>query len=309
MVRTFIGGLVGGVIHVRHRLHLLGDAARRDPLFAAPTTPQSAAVQLALNAEPDPDRHRRLHHPRATRRAAGRDRSTRRGRSRPSISTPTGFATEDMSMLLPGFIIALVAGLLMAFGLAAVGGGGRSFAGTARLVVLFSLGFCVWEYLADADLQPFRLALLDLRLRRRERVADPRRAGDRALVPAAGRRRRRRAGRGADRRPRARRGSGRRRRSRARRRGERRGGFRILAPLLGLPLLVERRRGPGRRRGRSRLRPAPARSSSEPEMVTSGDRPASANGSRAATAAPSRATVSGGCGMWITPAASSNTTS
>jgi hypothetical protein len=42
----------------------------------------------------------------------------------------------------------VIAGLMMSFGLAAVGGGGRSFAATARLVVLFSLGFCVWEYLA-----------------------------------------------------------------------------------------------------------------------------------------------------------------
>ena len=51
-------------------------------------------------------------------------------------------------MLAPGLVMALISGLLMAFGLAAVGGGGRSFSGTARLVVLFSLGFCVWEYLA-----------------------------------------------------------------------------------------------------------------------------------------------------------------
>ena len=59
-----------------------------------------------------------------------------------------GYSPDDMSMLLPGLITAMIAGVLMAFGLAAVGGGGRSFAGVARLVVLFSLGFCVWEYLA-----------------------------------------------------------------------------------------------------------------------------------------------------------------
>ena len=53
-----------------------------------------------------------------------------------------------MGMLLPGFIVAVVTGLLLAFGLAAVGGGGRSFAGVARLVVLFSLGFTTWAYLA-----------------------------------------------------------------------------------------------------------------------------------------------------------------
>ena len=38
-------------------------------------------------------------------------------------------------------------------------------------------------------------------------------------------------------------------------------------------------------RARSRLRPAPARSAASREIVTSGDRPASAKGSRAATAA------------------------
>jgi hypothetical protein len=52
-----------------------------------------------------------------------------------------------MSMLLPGFIVSIIAGLLLAFGLASVGGGGRSFANLARLVVLYSLGFTVWEYL------------------------------------------------------------------------------------------------------------------------------------------------------------------
>jgi hypothetical protein len=56
-----------------------------------------------------------------------------------------GYSPDDMSMILPGFIVALVAGLLIAFGLAAVGG--RSFADLARLVVCFSLGFTVWRYL------------------------------------------------------------------------------------------------------------------------------------------------------------------
>ncbi|MET1110652.1 MAG: hypothetical protein ABWX67_03905, partial [Allosphingosinicella sp.] len=58
-----------------------------------------------------------------------------------------GYSPDDMSMILPGFIVALVAGLLMAFGLAAAGG--RSFADLARLVVCFSLGFTVWEYLGS----------------------------------------------------------------------------------------------------------------------------------------------------------------
>ena len=60
-----------------------------------------------------------------------------------------GFSPDDMSMILPGFIVALVSGLLMAFGLAAVGGGGRSFASVGRLVVCFSLAFTCWEYLGS----------------------------------------------------------------------------------------------------------------------------------------------------------------
>jgi hypothetical protein len=53
-----------------------------------------------------------------------------------------------MSSLLPGLILAAVCGLLIAFGLAAVGGG-RSFGDMARLVVLFILGFTAWECLTN----------------------------------------------------------------------------------------------------------------------------------------------------------------
>ena len=53
-----------------------------------------------------------------------------------------------MSMILPGFIIALVSGMLIAFGLAAAGAG-RSFADLARLVVLFSVGITVWTILGQ----------------------------------------------------------------------------------------------------------------------------------------------------------------
>lgn len=59
-----------------------------------------------------------------------------------------GYSPDDMGMLLPGFILAAVTGLLMAVGLSAVGGGGRAFAPVARLVVCMSLGFTVWEFLA-----------------------------------------------------------------------------------------------------------------------------------------------------------------
>ncbi len=67
-------------------------------------------------------------------------------RSRAIHFNTSGFSRDDMGMLLPGFIVAVVTGLLIAFALAAVGG--RSFAGLARLVVLYSLGFTTWAYLA-----------------------------------------------------------------------------------------------------------------------------------------------------------------
>lgn len=60
-----------------------------------------------------------------------------------------GFPVEDMGMVVTGFIFALIAGLLIAFGLTAVGGGGRSFAATARLIVLFSVGITFWTILAQ----------------------------------------------------------------------------------------------------------------------------------------------------------------
>jgi hypothetical protein len=61
----------------------------------------------------------------------------------------SGFAVDDMNMVIVGFVFALVTGLLMAFALAAVGGGGRSLAGTARLVVLYSVAITFWTILAQ----------------------------------------------------------------------------------------------------------------------------------------------------------------
>ena len=59
-----------------------------------------------------------------------------------------GFAAEDISMMLPGLLFALASGLLLSFGIAAVGRE-NSFAQIARLVVLFSLGITVWTILAQ----------------------------------------------------------------------------------------------------------------------------------------------------------------
>jgi hypothetical protein len=143
MVRTFIGGLVGGLI-----LFVVGFIFWATPLGEMPFhhagDAQSAAIQSALkqnltetgayiipNYITAPGAERYSQGPIAT-----------------VYFNALGFSRDDMSMILPGLVLALISGLLMAFGLAAVGGGGRSFGATARLVILFSLGFTVWEYLA-----------------------------------------------------------------------------------------------------------------------------------------------------------------
>jgi hypothetical protein len=146
MVRTFLGGLVGGVI-----LFVMGFIFWATPLGEIPYSragdPQNAAIQLALNQNLTPTGTGAYVVP-MTQSPQGAILYAQ-GPIATVFFNTQGYSPDDMSMLLPGFIAALVAGLLMAFGLAAVGGGGRSFAGTARLVVLFSLGFCVWEYLAS----------------------------------------------------------------------------------------------------------------------------------------------------------------
>ena len=146
MVRTFIGGIVGGLI-----LFVTGFIFWATPLGEIPYSragdPQNAAIQLALNQNLTPTGTGAYVVP-MTQSPQGAILYAQ-GPIATVFFNTQGYSPDDMSMLLPGFIAALVAGLLMAFGLAAVGGGGRSFAGTARLVVLFSLGFCVWEYLAS----------------------------------------------------------------------------------------------------------------------------------------------------------------
>jgi hypothetical protein len=145
MVRTIIGGLVGGVI-----LFVAGFIFWATPLGELPYNhaddTRSAAIQLALNQNLTPTGTGAYVIP--DHRTAQGSIAYGQGPIATVYFNTMGYPTEDMSMLLPGFVMALVAGLLMAFGLAAVGGGGRSFGGTARLVVLISLAFTVWEFLA-----------------------------------------------------------------------------------------------------------------------------------------------------------------
>jgi hypothetical protein len=144
MARTFVGGLVAGII-----IFVLGYVFWATPLGDIPYKTagdaQNAAVQTALAQNLSPTGTGAYiipaHH------GAGGAVLYAKGPIATVHFNTAGFSPDDLSMLLPGFIVAEISGLLIAFGLAAVGGGGRSFAGTARLVVLFSLGFTIWEFL------------------------------------------------------------------------------------------------------------------------------------------------------------------
>jgi hypothetical protein len=146
MIRTFIGGLVGGLI-----LFVAGFIFWATPLGEIPYShapdAQNADVQLALSRNLTPTGTGTYIVP-AYGSADGAQNYARGPIATVHFNTD-GFSPDDMAMMLPGLIAALISGLLIAFGLAAVGGGGRSYAATARLVVLFSLGFCIWQFLAS----------------------------------------------------------------------------------------------------------------------------------------------------------------
>lgn len=146
MIRTFIGGLVGGVI-----LFLAGFIFWGTPLgeipYAKAGDPQNAAVQLALAQNLTETGTGTYIIP--AHGSAGGAVLYAQGPIATVHYNTLGYSPDDMSMMLPGFIFAIVSGLLMAFGLAAVGGGGRRFANVARLVVLFSLAVTAWTLLAQ----------------------------------------------------------------------------------------------------------------------------------------------------------------
>lgn len=146
MIRTVIGGLVGGVI-----LFVMGFIFWATPLGEIPFhkagDAQNAAIQLALSQNLTQTGTGAYIVPAHT-SAAGAVLYAQGPIATIHFNTH-GYSPDDMSMLLPGFIMAVISGLLMAFGLAAVGGGGRRFAGVAQLVILFSLGIATWTILAQ----------------------------------------------------------------------------------------------------------------------------------------------------------------
>jgi len=145
MLRSLIGGLVAGLV-----MFFIGFVFWGTPLseaaFSKADDTQSAAVQTALGQNlgrsgtgtyviPTPST------------AQGTELYGRGPIAMVHFNTG-GFAAEDMSMMLPGLIFALVSGVMMAFGIAAVGRE-NSFAEVGRLVVLFSLGITTWTILAQ----------------------------------------------------------------------------------------------------------------------------------------------------------------
>ena len=144
--RTVIGGIVAGII-----IFLVGFVFWATPLagFAYKTAgdQQGAAVQLALAQNLSESGTGTYIIP-AHESAPGAVLYAQGPIATVHFNT-RGYSPDDMGMILPGFIMAVVSGLLIAFALAAVGGGGRSFAATARLVVLISLGITVWTTLAQ----------------------------------------------------------------------------------------------------------------------------------------------------------------
>lgn len=153
MVRTLIGGLAAGLV-----IFVVGFIFWATPLGELPysraTDAQNAAVQTALaqNLTKTDAKTGEISGTGAYIIPAHQSAEGAVLYARGPIATihynTRGYSPDDMSMILPGLIVALVSGLLMAFGLAAVSPG-RSFAEMARLVVLFSAGFTVWEYIGS----------------------------------------------------------------------------------------------------------------------------------------------------------------
>jgi len=144
MIRSVIGGLIAGAV-----MFFIGFIFWTPTLsqlaFSEVGEQQSAAVQLALSQSLAPS---------GTGTYVIPSRSTPGGTvlyGNGPIATvhfnTSGFAAQDMSMIVPGLVFALVSGVLMSLGIGAVAKE-NSFAETARMVLLFSLGMTIWTILA-----------------------------------------------------------------------------------------------------------------------------------------------------------------
>ena len=145
MIRTLLGGLVGGVI-----MFVTGFVFWATPLgeipYARAGEPQNAALQIALAQNLTPTGTGAYMIPEPRNSAAG---TVLYGTGPIAVVhfNQSGFPIEDTSMIVSGFVTAVVAGLLMAFALGA--SGAASFGARARLVICFALGVTVWTILAQ----------------------------------------------------------------------------------------------------------------------------------------------------------------
>jgi hypothetical protein len=153
MVRTLIGGIAAGLI-----IFVIGFIFWATPLgelpFSKATDAQNAAVQTALaqNLTKKDEKTGEMSGTGAYIIPAHNSAQGAVLYAQGPIATihynTRGYSPDDMGMILPGLIVALISGLLMAFGLAAVSPG-KSFPEMARLVILFSTGFTVWEFIGS----------------------------------------------------------------------------------------------------------------------------------------------------------------
>ena len=145
MARTLLGGLVAGIL-----LFVIGFIFWATPLGELPYSnagaAQNAAVQTAL-AQNLTESGTGTYLIPAHKDAAGAILYAQGPIATIHFNT-LGFSPDDMGMMLPGLIAALVSGLLIAVAIGAVSRG-RDFAELARLVILFSAGITIWTILAQ----------------------------------------------------------------------------------------------------------------------------------------------------------------
>lgn len=155
MTRSFIGGIVAGFI-----LFALGYLFWQTPLsglaYASLPDQQGAAVQqvVAQNLTQTGNGTYRIPNPNS-------DEGSRLYTRGPVATVDYhvgGFSPTSAAVLLPALIVAIGAGMLIAFGLGAVAAG-RAFGELARLVVLGSVGASIWTFGSIALFNHFNWAL------------------------------------------------------------------------------------------------------------------------------------------------------
>ena len=143
--RTLIGGLVGGLI-----LFVVGFIFWATPIgqLAYKTAPdaQGAAVQLALAQNLSPTGTGTYTIPAPHSQQGGVLYS--QGPIATVHFNTSGYSPDDMTMILPGLVLALISGVLLAMGLSVLAAT-RSFGERARLVLFVSVAITMWTILGQ----------------------------------------------------------------------------------------------------------------------------------------------------------------